>query len=60
MEKREKQDDLVVMAVDGYVVLTVRGVEIWMDNEAARDVVESIHMAMQLIDGTNGQEYVNN
>ena len=60
MAKREKQDDLIVMAVDGYVVLTVRGIEIWMDEEAAGDVVESILLALEAINRNNGGLYVNN
>ena len=60
MEKREKKDDLTVHAIDGSVVLSVSGIQIWLDEEAAGDVVESILLALDAIKRNNGGLYVNN
>lgn len=60
MEKREKKDDLTVHAIDGSVVLSVSGIQIWLDEEAAGDVVESILLALEAINRNNGGLYVNN
>jgi hypothetical protein len=60
MEKREKKEDLTVRAIDGSVVLSVSGIQIWLDEEAAGDVVESILLALEVISRNNGGLYVNN